>query len=540
MGKKMREITVQTPSVKFRPTFIRFLYIFIPALIVLLLLAAVYYRGKITASMAELSSNEMNAVNLQSYVVERNFRDVLSDLMFLETHREFVNYLSKPDMITKTALIEEWKNLAMSKGVYDSIKLVDRNGHEIVRVEYDNGVAFSVRDEKLKNVSKDESFSGAISMRSGEIFVSSFHLDKEGGEIVTPYKPLITFATPIFNADGELGGALILNFLGKTLIDDIKRSSTSSGMSMLIDSQGYWIVGPTPEDEWGFAVPDRMDSKFSLSFPQAWQAMSVSSSGQINVDSGLFTYTTIFPLMEGKRTSSGPARGRYFDTGLIRGKAYSWKLMSFVDKQAVSAHSGALLKALIPLFIGLIAIAGVLGALLAIASEKAVVAEGAFKFQVSHDRLTGIWNRTGILELLRREIARARRDGSFLSVALADIDGFNKINMELGEAEADEVLRAVSRAICDSIREYDSAGRYAADQFLIVLPNCDKNDALLVLDRINAGLEALGEIGFPAQADIKVSIGLSGAKMKGDISADNLIRDAINDMREARNARGSD
>lgn len=539
MGKKMREITVQTPSVKFRPTFIRFLYIFIPALVVLLLLAAVYYRGKIAASMAELSSNEMNAVNLQSYVVERNFRDVLSDLMFLETHREFVNYLSKPDQVSRSALVEEWKNLAMSKGVYDSIKLVDRNGHEIVRVEYSDGVAFSVSEDKLGNIAQNESFTGAIAMRSGEIFVSSFHLDKEGQEVVTPFKPLITFATPVFNADGDLGGALILNFLGTTLIEDIKRSSTSSGMAMLIDAQGYWIVGPTPEDEWGFAIAERMERKFSSSFPEAWQAMTVSSSGQINLDSGLFTYTTIFPLMEGKRTSSGRAKDQYFDTGLIRGRAYSWKLLSFVDKQIVSAQSGALLKAIVPLFIGLIVIAGVLGALVAVASEKAAVAEGAFKFQVSHDRLTGIWNRAGILELLRREISRAQRDNSFLSVALADIVGFNKINIALGEAEADEVLRAVSRAICDSIREYDSAGRYAADQFLIVLPNCDKKDALLVLDRINAGLEALNEIGFPSQVDINVSIGLAGGMIKGDISADKLIREAINDMRESRNAKGS-
>jgi diguanylate cyclase (GGDEF)-like protein len=354
------------------------------------------------------------------------------------------------------------------------------------------------------------------------------------GEVIRPLKPLITFSTPVFNSQGDRVGSLVLDFLGRIMIEDIKGAATSSGAPMVVDAQGYWIVGPTREDEWGFVLPGRQDLKFSALYPEAWETMTTRSSGQVRVDAGLFTYTTIFPLMEGKRTSAGQARDRYFDTGLIRGRAYSWKLISFISHKELSAHSNALLKALLPLFLGLAAIAGVFGALLAFASERARAAEEAFRFQVSHDPLTGVWNRSGILELLRREMSRAQREDSFMSLALADIQDFKSINRELGEARANEVLSAVSRAICDSIREYDSAGRYAADQFLIGLPGCDKNEALIVLDRIKAGLEALNEIGYPEGVDVKVSIGVTSTKIRDNTTLDQLIQDSEADLKATR------
>jgi two-component system cell cycle response regulator len=95
------------------------------------------------------------------------------------------------------------------------------------------------------------------------------------------------------------------------------------------------------------------------------------------------------------------------------------------------------------------------------------------RFKASHDALTSIWNRGAIIELLERELSRARRDGSSVGVLLADIDHFKKINDTKGHLVGDEVLRAVTGRLKSEVRSYDSVGRYGGEEFLILLPGCD-------------------------------------------------------------------
>ena len=102
-----------------------------------------------------------------------------------------------------------------------------------------------------------------------------------------------------------------------------------------------------------------------------------------------------------------------------------------------------------------------------------VEARENLRFKASHDALTSIWNRGAIIELLERELSRARRDGSSVGVLLADIDHFKKINDTRGHLVGDEVLRAVTGRLKGEVRSYDSVGRYGGEEFLILLPGCD-------------------------------------------------------------------
>jgi two-component system, cell cycle response regulator len=102
-----------------------------------------------------------------------------------------------------------------------------------------------------------------------------------------------------------------------------------------------------------------------------------------------------------------------------------------------------------------------------------VEARENLRFKASHDALTSIWNRGAILELLERELARARRDGSSVGILLADIDHFKRINDTRGHLVGDEVLRAVTGRLKGEVRAYDGVGRYGGEEFLILLPGCD-------------------------------------------------------------------
>ncbi len=116
--------------------------------------------------------------------------------------------------------------------------------------------------------------------------------------------------------------------------------------------------------------------------------------------------------------------------------------------------------------------------------SQLLAAQEALREQATHDHLTGVWNRAGILDILQRECARAARTGSSLSVVMADLDHFKRINDTLGHMVGDEVLRCVAKRMLASVRSYDSIGRYGGEEFVMVLPDSDSSSAHQQAERI--------------------------------------------------------
>ncbi len=107
--------------------------------------------------------------------------------------------------------------------------------------------------------------------------------------------------------------------------------------------------------------------------------------------------------------------------------------------------------------------------------EKQALAEAREELQIqaTHDSLTGLWNRAAILEHLQREATRAVREGSVLSVIMADLDHFKQVNDSYGHLCGDRVLRDSAQRLQVCLRRYDFIGRYGGEEFLILMPGCD-------------------------------------------------------------------
>ncbi len=107
---------------------------------------------------------------------------------------------------------------------------------------------------------------------------------------------------------------------------------------------------------------------------------------------------------------------------------------------------------------------------------------------VSHDEVTGLLNRSG---LLRHVAGRAREDGAeSLTVLCVDLDHFKRINDTLGHGAGDEVLEAVGRRLREAVRDHDAVARLGGDEFLVALFAVSQHEATTVARRI---LEALRE-----------------------------------------------
>ncbi|MBN2123463.1 MAG: diguanylate cyclase [Deltaproteobacteria bacterium] len=146
------------------------------------------------------------------------------------------------------------------------------------------------------------------------------------------------------------------------------------------------------------------------------------------------------------------------------------------------------------------------------------------------DPLTGAYNRNYLKETLPKEIKRTLRYGHPLHVIMGDIDHFKAVNDVHGHQVGDEVLRAFTRCIRDSIRNnVDWVVRYGGEEFLVVLPETDEKGALTVAERLrNAVRESAVRVNGN-EIRITASWGVSGFRASDPfsrLSHDDLIREA--------------
>ena len=113
------------------------------------------------------------------------------------------------------------------------------------------------------------------------------------------------------------------------------------------------------------------------------------------------------------------------------------------------------------------------------------------RIQATHDPLTGMLNRAGILRVMEVEKERARRRGKTTLVALVDLDHFKRVNDDFGHLVGDEALRRFAAAITAAIRRYDHAGRFGGEEFLLVLSDVPMEAAEQRLARIHASISNL-------------------------------------------------
>jgi len=107
------------------------------------------------------------------------------------------------------------------------------------------------------------------------------------------------------------------------------------------------------------------------------------------------------------------------------------------------------------------------------------------------DPLTGLLNRRGMTDRFEKEVARQARQGGTMGLLLLDLDHFKHVNDTYGHAAGDIALCAVANILNSMRRGYDHAGRWGGEEFLVLLPECSKEDLLNIAERIRAAVSIL-------------------------------------------------
>ena len=160
--------------------------------------------------------------------------------------------------------------------------------------------------------------------------------------------------------------------------------------------------------------------------------------------------------------------------------------------------------------------------------------------QATHDALTGVFNRRHIEDLLRKEVDRAERHARPLAVAMLDADHFKRINDTYGHQTGDEVLREISARCRQTLRSNDLFGRYGGEEFLVVFPETNLDEAGAVAERLRVAVGGApirignGDGDGGKELEVTVSIGLAAHAPGHDL--DKLVERADAAMYEAKGA----
>lgn len=130
----------------------------------------------------------------------------------------------------------------------------------------------------------------------------------------------------------------------------------------------------------------------------------------------------------------------------------------------------------------------------------------------TQDMLTRLPNRRYLLQRLSAELARAQRaeqSAGKVTVCLADLDEFKRVNDSLGHGVGDTVLRATAERMQSALRESDCVGRFGGEEFLVILPDTDLAGGVASAERMRTSLKAAPIAGLPDDWTVTATFGVA-------------------------------
>ncbi len=218
----------------------------------------------------------------------------------------------------------------------------------------------------------------------------------------------------------------------------------------------------------------------------------------------------------------------HFSVGCLIGMLFlhpSSMLIFSLTGHKISGHIFAPEHLLMIVYFALIG--GAFGIINAISDHKKALLYQEIELLSITDELTSVFNRRYFTSQLNKELERSRRYDRPLSIFMIDLDNFKQYNDAHGHQSGDEMLREVANLLKKSARKPDFVARYGGDEFVIVMPEADKNKALKMADRLQAEVESANFKDRTTHAQVRFTISFGLATFPDDAQyMDGLITKA--------------
>ncbi len=366
--------------------------------------------------------------------------------------------------------------LGFDKSVIENIYLIDAAG-KVVIAHHPDGAGKSVADREFFAFHQQAANRGAT-------HVSHVEMGRVTGQLF--FRVSLRMNEP----DGQFGGLVLATF-NPAAFNSYFQQLNQDGVSRvvtLLGSQDHKIRArlPAPDaDHWDKPIES-----------QLWALMGSSAKGH---------YVNVSPVDRISRTYVYEALAEW-PLVVVSGFADA-DVAPHIDRRVEQLLIPAVASTVFVLMLALVGTAMILNReRLVQANEQLDNLYKLMRAQATHDKLTGLPNRTLFFERLSRDLARVRRANKPLALVFLDLDGFKRVNDQYGHDAGDSVLTTVASRWQETMRETDTVARIGGDEFAIILPNADRVEDL---QAIASKLIRLAGQAIELPSQVKVQVGVS-------------------------------
>ena len=217
----------------------------------------------------------------------------------------------------KNVYISALKDYLLNKKLYYQVRILDVNGKEKILLKYDakTNTVKETSEENLQDKSSRNYFQNALRLKKGEFYISPMNLNIENGMIEKPYVPVVRYAAPLINGNGDLKGVIVLNFNANYIIKGIKSAKAISETRniedfYLLNEDGYYLYNKKSMKQWGFQTGTGYN--FKKDYPDVFEQFKDKEEVSFIYNNKIFSMHKIYP-------------------GKFKNKYRFWYLVSVID-----------------------------------------------------------------------------------------------------------------------------------------------------------------------------------------------------------------
>lgn len=280
-----------------------YLRIWIPVILVLGAGLWLLYRIEADAQLASVRLAEKNIIQLASDTIQTELTAIENDVLYLAEHSTLKHLVNSGKEPVQKLLAKNMLGFAEYSRRYDHIHYLDRRGREVIRIEWQGDRPELVPQSSLQDKRDRYYVSATLGLKRRAVYISPFDLNVENNVIEQPIKPVIRVGTPVFDAQGKKRGLIVLNYRGDLLLKKLRAISSEYGIDLwMLNEEGYWLLGPRPEDEWGFMYATRSERRFDTEYTSVWAARDAERQGiQTIHENGMFSLAYFTPVQDTSR-----------------------------------------------------------------------------------------------------------------------------------------------------------------------------------------------------------------------------------------------
>ncbi|PAW76379.1 MAG: hypothetical protein B9S32_15520 [Verrucomicrobia bacterium Tous-C9LFEB] len=240
----------------------------------------------------DLERQQIDSLNTAQRLLTDRLTNGLQDILFLQELPELEEYANSGNMEDIHLLGLDVMSLLRLREDYDKIRLISPKGKELLRVEYYNGIPRPVPDKDLRDKSSSNYVKVGLKLKPGEVYISPFELNKLEGQLEIPHKPTFRLVSGAFNEKNELICLIVLNYLGKNLLNELENANTDWLSLWMMSADGCWIKEPGHD----FLSDPTHKAPLLDRLGKIQSVVLQEQSGQRLTDSGLYSFRRFNPL----------------------------------------------------------------------------------------------------------------------------------------------------------------------------------------------------------------------------------------------------